>query len=81
MKRIREYAAKFSAARLFGRRRKMTCPVRPSRGPAPVVVPSVAHYTRNFHAPVFKTVSVVSTVTVVILPAPLKIVYRVEDDV
>lgn len=79
MKSLKEYASRFSASRIFGRKKsKMTCPVRPNRVPAPVIVPTVSYYSRNFHAPIFKTVTVVNTVTVVILPAPLKIVYGEE---
>lgn len=75
MKRIRQYLARLS-------RGVMTCPVRPNRASAPVVqVPTATQYSRSFHAPVFRTVTVVSTVTVVILPAPLKIVHQEEEEV
>lgn len=52
----------------------MTCPL-PSKGAAPVVMPAVAsYYSRNFHLPIFKHVTIVNTVSVVFLPSPIKIV-------
>ncbi|KYN23308.1 hypothetical protein ALC57_04181 [Trachymyrmex cornetzi] len=50
----------------------MTC-FLPSKRATPVLVPATVHYSRNFHAPIFKRVTVVNTVSVVFLPPPLKI--------
>ncbi|EZA53207.1 hypothetical protein X777_06286 [Ooceraea biroi] len=53
----------------------MTCFLPPKRT-APVLVPAMVHYSRNFHAPIFKRVTVVNTVSVVFLPPPLKITFK-----
>ncbi|KYM98223.1 hypothetical protein ALC62_11073 [Cyphomyrmex costatus] len=50
----------------------MTC-FLPSKRATPVLVPATVHYSRNFHTPIFKRVTVVNTVSVVFLPPPLKI--------
>lgn len=57
---------------IFAGRTDMTCFLPPKRA-TPVLVPATVHYSRNFHAPIFKRVTVVNTVSVVFLPPPLKI--------
>ncbi|EGI69208.1 hypothetical protein G5I_01972 [Acromyrmex echinatior] len=42
----------------------MTC-FLPSKRATPVLVPATVHYSRNFHAPIFKRVTVVNTVSVI----------------
>lgn len=63
---------KFS--KFFGIFGKMTCPQPPSHKTALISIPIVSYFSRNFHAPIFKTVTITNTVSVVFLPTPLKIV-------
>lgn len=58
----------------------MTCPLPPKAAAPALTPPMASYYSRNFHLPIFKRVTVVNTFSVVILPAPLKIVAKPRND-
>lgn len=60
----------------------MTCFAPPNHRNRTVVVPNAIRYSTNFHAPIFKRVTIVSTACISHHPPPIKIVIeRIESKI